>query len=75
LLPVILDTGSVWVPDRGIWETFEKAVSKKARISHVGQKSVSFPDFCLGMWRRRRNREKEIDHFSVAGVTGYRKQM
>lgn len=48
MLPVILDTGSVWVPDRGIWDTFEKAVSKKARTSHVGQKSVSYPDFCLG---------------------------
>ena len=44
-----LVTGLVRVSDRGIWEAFEKAVSKReVGYIRVGQRNLSFPNFWYG---------------------------
>jgi hypothetical protein len=64
LSPVILDTGSVRVPDRGIWETFEKAVSRNRVVgqTHWAKKVSHFQTFGLGVFLFTANaaNEKEL---------------
>ena len=51
MFPVILDTGSVRVPDRGIWETFEKSVSRNREVGQPrwAKKVSHFQTFSLGV--------------------------